>query len=156
MVFFLILGGLTVAAIALNWSYNVKQQLKREHLDAARALWQKERPANYDLEYIQQRGDSAAETFLVKVRGGKVVSAELDGRGLERRLFASHDMGGLFDDMERFLEIDSKPESPRAYAVATFDGTDGHLLHYVRSVSATGQRVEITVHLRRVAETPGA
>jgi hypothetical protein len=153
VVFFVVLATLAAAGVALNWSFNVRQQLKRENLEAARALWEKHRPANYDLEYTKQRGDSPSETFVVKVRGGKVVSAELDGRELERRLFAAHDMRGLFDDIERFLEMDSKPDSPRVFATAVFDATDGHLVHYVRSVSATRQRVEITVHLKRVAET---
>jgi hypothetical protein len=107
------------------------------------------RPADYDLEYTMQ--GSTNGTFKVEVRGGKVVSATLDGRELERRLYAAHDMTGLYDDLERFLEIDSKPDSPRAFVVATFDTVDGHLLHYVRSVSATRQRVEITVGLKRVA-----
>jgi hypothetical protein len=155
MVFFLVLVALTSAAVALNWAYNVKQQLKRERLEAARDLWEKNRPANYDLHYTKQRGDSPSESFLIKVRGGKVVSAELDGHPLEPRLYAAHDMDGLFNDMDQFLEIDGKPDSPRAFVVASFDAADGHVQHYVRSVSATRQRVEITVQLKRVAETSG-
>ena len=33
---------------------------------------------------------------------------------------------------------------------ASFDATDGHLIHYVRSVRGTGQRQELSVSLSRV------
>lgn len=92
-------------------------------------------------------------TYRVQVRKGKVVAATLDGRPLEPRLYPTCDMNALFDDIERFLDLDAQPGSPRAYNVATFDVHDGHLLRYIRSVSATGQRLDIRVHtLTAVAE----
>src|SRR5262249_30657728 len=132
--------------------YNRNQQLTREQLEAARALWKQNGPRDYDLRYTKQ-GD-ATGTFDVQVRDGKVVDAKLDSRELERRLYATVDMPALFDDLERFLELDSQPNRPRVFAVASFDRTDGHLMHYVRSVSALRQRVEITVELRPVSPAP--
>jgi hypothetical protein len=53
-------------------------------------------------------------------------------------------MSALFDFIEEFLRLDTQPNSPRAFNRATFDANDGHVVHFVRSVMGTGQRVEIT------------
>jgi hypothetical protein len=147
--YFVVLVILAAAGVWIPIQYNRNQQLTREQLEAARALWKQNGPQDYDLHYTKQ-GD-ATGTFDVQVRGGKVLRAELDGRELERRLYPTVDMPALFDDLERFLEMDSQPNRPRVFAVASFDRTDGHLMHYVRSVSALRQRVEITVEFRRVS-----
>lgn len=153
--FFVSLALLTTAAAIIPLWFNLSQQLTREQLDQSRALWKAKAPADYDLEYVQ-RG-AANGVFVVKVRGGRVASVTLDGRPLESRLFASHDMAGLFDDIERFYEQDHQPGSPRSFTKARFDPVDGHLLHYVRSVSSSRQRLEITVRLRPITDsTPSA
>src|SRR5207302_4370968 len=133
------LAALTLLAISLNWRFNLNQQLTREQLYAARVDWQRHGPANYDLEYVKE--GSVTGTYDVQVRKGKVVAATLDGRPLEPRLYPTCDMNALFDDIERFLDLDAEPGSPRAYNVATFDVQDGHLLRYIRTVSATWQRL---------------
>src|SRR5262249_60155128 len=99
--FFALLALLTVAGISLNWWFNLRQQLTPEQLAAARALWNAKGPHDYELEYTEQ--GSARGTYLVQVRGGKVVSATLDGRPLEPRLYPTSSMPALFDDIERFL-----------------------------------------------------
>ena len=142
--FFVALAALTVVAITLNWQFNLSQQLRREQLNAARADWKRHGPVDYDLEFAKE--GSVTGTYSVRVRKGKVVSATLDGRSLEPRLYPTCHMDALFDDIERFLEMDQQPGSPRAYNVAAFDVHDGHLLRYVRSVSSTGQRVDIRVN----------
>jgi hypothetical protein len=149
--YFVVLVVLAAVGIWIPIQYNRNQQLTRDQLEAARALWKLNGPQDYDLHYTKQ-GD-ATGTFDVEVRGGKVVDAKLDGRELERRLCATVDMPALFDDIEQFLEMDSQPNRPRVFAVAAFDRADGHLIHYVRSVSALRQRVEITVEMRRVPPT---
>src|SRR5712664_2552474 len=67
--YFVVLGVLTVAACTILVWYNLRQQLKKEDLQAARAQWQQNRPSDYDLTYTK-RG-SASGIFFVKVRNGK-------------------------------------------------------------------------------------
>ena len=87
--FFVALACLVAVALGLQrWLY-AQQRLTPPQLTEARALWKAHRPTDYDLEYTK-KGD-ATGTFLVQVRGGKVISATLDGRPLEPRLYASCD-----------------------------------------------------------------
>lgn len=146
--FFVVLGVLAVIGVTVPVAYNLSRQLKPEQLADARAKWNACRPRDYDLKYIKK--GIVNGTFEVQVRGGKVVAATLDGRPLEERLFAAHDMNGLFDDIERFLEMDASPGSPRAFMVAQFDERDGRLLHFVRS--AARQRIQIDVQLQPVTD----
>jgi hypothetical protein len=71
---------------------------------------------------------------------------------LERRFFQTHDMAGLFDDIERFLEIAAQKDSPRAFMRALFDPTNGQLRQFVRRVMGTNERIEIDVE---PIQTPG-
>src|SRR5262245_32500287 len=97
--FFIALAVMGAAAIAVNWIYNYRQQLTREQLDAARRLWKEKRPADYDLEYSKH--GSAAGTFRIRVRDGKVTSLTLDNRPVTRndrpispKDYADYDMSG--------------------------------------------------------------
>lgn len=146
------IGLLTALAIGVQLWFNLRQQLTLERLEAARALWRQAGPSSYDLEYTK-RG-SATGTIVVQVRKGRVLSATLDGQPLEPRLYPYYDMAGLFDDIGRFLEIDTAPGSPRTFTKALFDPVDGHLIHYIRSVTSTRQRLEINVRLRPLADEP--
>jgi hypothetical protein len=141
--YFVLLADMTVATTTILIAYNVSQQLTMQKFEAAHALWKKRGPADYDMDYSTQ---TTAETkFHVRVRGGNVVEATMNGEPIEPRLYSHRTMNGLLSDVQRFLEIDQKPGSPRAYVRATFDGSDGHLVRYVRSVSETRERVEIVV-----------
>ena len=155
--YFVVLAVLTIAACTILVWYNLRQQLKKEDLQAARALWNKNRPPDYDLTYTK-RG-SASGTFFVKVRGGKVVDVTLDGREitqndkpLDPSRYARYDMTALMDDIETFLEEDDEPGRPKIYSVATFDPTDGHLIRYVRRVMGTSERIEINVQLKKLGQ----
>jgi len=153
--YFVILGALSVLGITILVVYNLRQQLKPEQIAAARKLWEEKRPPDYVLTYTK-KGD-ASGTFIVTVHQGKVVSvimreevvkdnqvqvAELP---LERRLYASYDMAGLFDNIERFQEMDARKDSPRTFIRATFDPQNGQLLWFVRRVMGTRDRIEINV-----------
>jgi hypothetical protein len=155
--YFVVLGVLTVAACTILVWYNLRQQLKKEDLQAARAQWQQNRPSDYDLTYTK-RG-SASGTFFVKVRNGKVVDVTLDGREitqndkpLDPSRYPRYDMTALMDDIETFLEEDAEPGRPKIYSVATFDPTDGHLIRYVRRVMGTSERIEINVQLKKLGQ----
>jgi hypothetical protein len=143
--FFAVLGILAVLAITIPIVYNLRQQLKLEDLEAARALWQQKRPSDYDLTYTK-RG-SVTGTFVVRVRAGQVVDVTMDGQPVEERLYRSLDMTALLEDLEEFLRLDARPGSPRAFNQAVFDPADGHLIRYVRSVTRPRQRLEILARL---------
>src|SRR5436190_4259037 len=82
--FFVVLTVLAVAAVAINWTYNVRQQLTPEQLKTASDLWAKNGPADYDL-LIEKAYSSAysdgetRERIQVKVRNRNVVSARFEG-----------------------------------------------------------------------------
>ena len=155
--YFAVLAVLTVAAISILIWYNLRQQLKPEQLAEAKALWKKNRPSNYDLTYTKK--GSATGTFALEVRNGKVVSVTLDGRPITRddrpldpSLYSRYDMTGLLDDIDQFSRLDAEPGRPRTFTVAVFDPEDGHLIHYVRRVMGSTERIEINVQLERVEE----
>lgn len=144
--YFVVLVLLTIAAVATLIVYNLGQQLKREQLAAARELWKSNSLKSYQLTYTQKKGsDARAETYVVRVRSGKVVSVSLDGRPLEKRLYSFFGMEALFDYILDFLEQDARPDRPRTFARARFDPDSGALRDYVRRVMGGSERVEIKV-----------
>jgi hypothetical protein len=148
--FFVALAVLTVAAIGVQIWYNAGQQLTWEQLTAANQLWKEHGPADYDLTCLVRKLDST-DTYHVEVRHKQVALATLNGQTLEPRLAAYWDMPHLFSDIEGHWQQDHprdrQPER-RTFVTAVFDARDGHVLHYVRSVLSTRERVEITVELR--------
>ena len=143
--FFAVVGLLAVAAVTINLVYNLRQQLTPEQLQQARALWEEKGPRSYNLRYQVRSSDGEPEVFQSEVRDGRVVWARLNGRLLEPRLWHYHDMRGRFADIQRFLDEDARPGKPRVFAKAQFDAKTGQLIHYVRAVSATRERVQIDV-----------
>jgi hypothetical protein len=160
MVIFAALG---VAGAAILWVYNVNQQLRPEQLAAARKLWEEKGPADYTLTITKE--GSATGTFVVTVRGGKVLSVmsrekvvkdgqpQVQDRPLEKRLYSYYDMDALFDDVQAFLKIKQDPNKGRVFLRAHFDPEDGHLEEYVYSNAQENQRVQVVVELRR--DRPG-
>jgi hypothetical protein len=143
--FFVLLGILTVAAVAVQIWYNSRQLLTPTKLAEARSRWQMRGPRDYDMEYKVKRISEAEDAYKVHVRDARVIEATWNGAPLAERLYRYQTMPALFAFIEDFLESDSKPGSPRTFAVATFDRNDGHLVHYVRSVMSSRERQEITV-----------
>jgi hypothetical protein len=151
--FFAVLAFLGLSAVGINAVYNMRQQLTPEALEQARKLWEKNGPADYDLEYTKTLAlgpdTTSTEKLIVKVRNRKTIAVEGNvfiDEGRDKELFYSrYGMDALFDDIETFLKEDARPQSPRAFNRAMFDPADGHLLDYLRSVSATRQRVHIQV-----------
>jgi hypothetical protein len=151
--FFAALAVLAVAAVAINWTYNARQQLTPEKLQAATDLWAKSGPADYDLviekaiSSTASDGSEMRDRIDVKVRDKKVTAATLNGRPLERRLWDEYDVPGWFGFVEEFLRIDTKPGARRTFRVAEFDPRTGQLLRFRRRVSGTHERQEIVLRL---------
>jgi len=150
--FFVALVVLGAAAVSINWAYNAKQQLTPDQLNVAWDLWNKNEPADYDLEIEKTFQSSAADAprtdrIKVRVRNKKVVAVADQNGPLERRLWDEYDMPGWFGFVEQFLKLDEAPGAPRTFRAAEFDPRTGQLLHYTRSVSTTRERQELTLKL---------
>jgi hypothetical protein len=155
--FFIILTVLAISGISYEIWFNLKQQLKPEHVAAARHLWEEMGPRDYTMHIAVNWEDnpdpatSAADPYTVVVRGGKVQSVTpAEGQKLPPREYVFGTMDGLFDLIEKQLADDAEPGSSRAFVKATFDPDDGHVVHYVHSVMRRRERLEISVRL----ETP--
>jgi len=148
--FFVTLALLSATASATLVWFNLSQQLTREKLAVARSQWVVHQPLDYDLEYTKQ--GSASGKFVVQVRKGKVISATMDDRPLEPRLYSSCNMLSLFDDIDRLLERDAE-EGTRTFTIASFDPQDGHLT-YFRRRSVTGSRQWIEIRDIKLSRLP--
>jgi hypothetical protein len=157
--FFIVVIVLAVAGIAINWSYNLRQQLTMEQLDAALALWKEKGPQHYDLTIEKiissaaMEGEPRRETVEVKVRRGKPLAGTVDGRPIEQadRILPDYDMAGWFDFIREFLERDLAPNAPRTFRRAVFDLQTGALKHFVRRVSGTRERQELAFRVTPVS-----
>jgi hypothetical protein len=156
--FFVTLAVLTVFLIGVQIWYRWSHQLTLAQLEQAQNLWQQQGPRDYDMEETVKRGDSS-DVFAVKVRGGRVVALSLNGQPAPERLYRYHTMPALFGFIREFLEPanpDPEASKRRVYMAGSFDPKDGHLNHFVRSVSGTRERVEITVEFHAVDNTAGS
>src|SRR5437899_7856324 len=101
--FFLFLTVMGSAAIIIPIIYNQSQQLTSEQLIAARRLWAKNAPLNYDLEYqVRRQSDSdspneqnADERFRIEVRNGQVTSVKKDGNPLPAQEWERHSLDAI-------------------------------------------------------------
>jgi hypothetical protein len=157
--FFVVVIVLAVAGIAINWSYNLRQQLTMEQLDGALAMWNEKGPADYDLTIEKIISSAATEgepdraTLVVKVRRGKPLAGTLDGRPIEQadRILPEYDMPGWFEFIREFLQRDTAPHAPRTFRRAVFDPQTGALKQFVRRVSGTRERQELKFNVTPVS-----
>jgi hypothetical protein len=113
-----------------------------------------ENPALRDGEVDWTSKTNVSLPYAVAVRGGQVVRAESDGQALPPSLRRWYDMPALLDGIGRFLEQDARAGGWRMYNVASFDPSDGRVLHYVRSSMQTRERIEfILTRFDLVAES---
>jgi hypothetical protein len=153
--FFLVLAVLAAIAIAIPIFYEPLEPLTLERLREARAVWEQRRPSNYRLEYSKQ--GKASGTFVITVRGSKVVSATMQTgdetpQELRKDQFDTYDMTGLLYDIERFLQMDAQPNAPKASNRGRFAPEDGHLLRYVRSVPA--EKFQLGIRVKQLKVLP--
>lgn len=152
--YFVVLGVLTAGGVAANVWFNLRQQLSPEQLDAARRLWNERGPRDYRLSYTIKRevnpdlAGTVPQNYTVQVRDAKPVSVSgTDGRALKPGDYDFDSMDSLFAAIEKQMRADADPDKPRAFVKATFNGRDGHVVHYVHSVMRARERLEVTVEL---------
>jgi hypothetical protein len=158
--FFALLAVATPAAIAVLMWYNLHQQLTPERLAQARARWNEVGPPSYVLDYAIKREynpdpvQPPPEKYTVRVQDRRVEAVTgPDGRPPPPGEFEFGSMDDLFDRIGRQLRADRESGGPRPFVKADFDPgarqrpSDGHVIHYVRTVRQTGQRLEVTVTL---------
>jgi hypothetical protein len=154
--FFLVLGVLGVAGVTTEIWSNLSQQLTLEKLAAARAHWQANGPRNYIVSYEVKREEMpdpappSGARYTVRVKDGRAVDS--DDRPLPRGPLEYGSMDDLFDRIEQRLRADQEAGGSRPFVKATFDDQDGHVVHYVRSVMKTRERIEISVKLEPLEE----
>jgi hypothetical protein len=146
--YFSVVAVLSVLFTVVLIRFNLTQQLTLADLLAAQKLWKEQGPADYDMEYTKQ--GSATGTFTVRVRNHRVERVICDGRPEEERLLRYSSMEALFGFIEDYLREDARPGAPRVFTTGRFDDRDGHLLHYVRRVMESPERIELTVKLQAV------
>ena len=150
--FFAVLVVLGVAAVAINWAYNARQQLTLAQLHAAEDKWEKVGPVDYDLvvDKTIQSGNSEEpihDRIEVQVRNKTVVAASLNGAPMKLRFWGENDMIAWFGFIEQFLEIDAAPGAPRTFRTAEFDPVTGYIRHFTRSVSTSRERQELVLRV---------
>ena len=145
--FFVALVVLALVAVTTIVVYRWNQMLTPERLEAARKLWQERGPKDYEFRYMKRIGrGNRPQEFDVVVKGGQVQSVTVDKKAhLPHRQLAYYSMDGLFDDIQRFMDRDSKPNQPRPTTMAQFDPTDGHVISYIHAGMGTQAQVTILV-----------
>ena len=147
--FFAVLALLTVASLVILNVFIRGRQLTLEQVRQARAVWDRKGPHDYDMTWSQK--GSVQAIYHVRVRDGKPISVNSEDQPLERRLYSSYTMTGLFESIEEFLELDAKPGKPATFTTATFDAADGHVTRFIRQVRGTKELQDITIELTPVA-----
>jgi hypothetical protein len=153
--FFVILAALGATAVTLPLVYNLSIQLKSEELAAARERWKANGPRDYDLQFqekITQNGEQTESNWSVEVRDGRPTAVTRDGQALPAAEYPNLTVEGQFAEIERGLQLDVAEGARRNFATAAFDLRDGHVVHYVRRVRGSGERLEWNVNLFRVDE----
>jgi hypothetical protein len=146
--FFLFLAVVPAALIGVEIWFNLNQQLTPEKLAAARARWDENGPRDYVLdyevkhEYNPEPASRNPDRYTVRVKDRKAARPSNPGA------FEFGSMDDLFDYIERQLRADREAGGSRPFVTATFARQDGHIAHYVHSVMATRERLEVTVTLR--------
>jgi len=120
----LLIGGIGVALIILIAAAFLQvfvadrtPVLTEQELDAARATWEKAKPASYDLN-VEIRGAQPGSAAL-EVRDGNVTSAKVDGEVPEKRVWDVWSVPGMFNTLERELVLAEDPQREMGAAPGT-------------------------------------
>jgi hypothetical protein len=99
-----------VAAVVLAMEVFIAEripELTAERLAAARELWQRKGPANYDLD-LQILGERPGPVH-VEVRDGEIVAMTRDGSSPAKRVWEYWAVPGQFETLERELVMAADP-----------------------------------------------
>lgn len=85
-----LLGG---TAVTLEVWYNLRQQLTVAQLEAARATWRQNGPADYDFTYTVARQTQAPADVRITFRSGRVAEVDVASSDWKPELAALYDLG---------------------------------------------------------------
>src|SRR5262245_40533649 len=91
--FFLVLVLLGGTALTIEVWYNLSQQLTAAKLEAARATWQQNGPADYDFTWTVTRQTRVPADVLVTFRNGRVAEVLVESSDWSPELAALYDLG---------------------------------------------------------------
>jgi len=146
-----VVAALILGAVLLAGFFLLRDRtplLTRSALDAARARWEKNGPADYDLAVVQESDARPAERIEVTVRGAKAVRLLRDGQPIDNR--EAYTVPGLFGIVEREVEMAgaSAPAqgAPRnAVLKARFDEDLGFPIVFKRIASRRSMVIQVTL-----------
>jgi Family of unknown function (DUF6174) len=152
---FIVVASVGVAGFMI-W-FNLSIQLTPDQLEEAQRLWKEKGPKSYNMVYTKLLNDDPkVDKFEVEVRGGEVKKVQMNGKPLQREKEDGpdprihHSMDRLLRDIERFMELDKKPDAKKVYVTAIFDDKNGALRRYIRRVMGTTQRIEMHITVEAV------
>ena len=131
--------------------------LTAERIQTARALWERNGPADYRMD-VRIGGGQEGEHHI-EVRGGKVVSMETGGAPAPQHVWKFWSVEGMFTFLETELANSKRPQE--AYGVpdasdvvlrAAFDPRTGLPRRFFRSVA--GKSLEIDWEVRHFEPLP--
>ena len=133
LVVLLIVGGVIQGVAGL---FRNDTQLTIDALDEARARWDENHPANYDLQ-IQFDSSDANMSIRLQVRNNQVVSATTNSRAMDREEADRWTIPGQFDRIRDDVIASGDPTQglnirEHAYLIpkAAFDAEFGYPTHY--------------------------
>ena len=147
--FFGLLAILAALGLTIPIVYNLSLQLTLDQVTAARRLWRKRGPKDYDLAYAEKIDPSGSQFYYqVQVRDGRVTAFSCNGVAEPVQLggdYQAHSIDGLFEEIEAALKADRDRGGRRNYVAASFDKVDGHPHRYIRRETGTRNRLEWNV-----------
>ncbi len=139
----LVVGG---AVVAFAQAREPMSPLTLEALEAARTKWRQTGITDYDLTYAMAGG-----IYVVRVRAGRVVTLTRDEEPTTSHRLADFTVDGLFNTLERELDLLDNPNSPFGGDRSTillrvrFDSERGYVRRYLRAVGGSGRSEKIEV-----------
>ncbi|MEI7685391.1 MAG: hypothetical protein WCL32_10210 [Planctomycetota bacterium] len=147
--YFLALAVLSAMGTTILVVYNLRQQMKAEHIHDAVALWKTRGPASYVLVYNEKAAD-LNDHHVVKVKDGSAYEVLVNGLPLPSSQLPNYGMHRLLAKIQASADLDAQPGNPKTYTRGLFDGRNGALGWYVRRVMGTRERIEIIVESLKI------
>lgn len=145
--------GVLVGLVVLWLMYREPMvELTAENLDAAQARWAAAEIADYDMILeTQPPGRAEPMRFTVQVRHKRVANVLQDGEPADTHEPESYTIDGLFDMLERELDLARSPDNPfqatggKVFQRVRFHDDLGYPERYLRVVGGSNQNSAFTV-----------